>query len=259
MAYSPVGKHGTPSYSFEFGVPCLRYLPASVLSFIRVAVIAHIQVLAHEFELGRILDMTGGSSVVLESLVPLGERAVPFFSVHGEIASSFESDVREQESVNNISEISSHDDRVLYALDWDVSEDIFFQGLHQCRVTLLSGTGGPETWAFELRFNSHQKLTAFQEYCNDVGIGIEVGRIYNPARPEGGPFYGLTQPQRETLIRAVQGGYYSIPRRISTQDLAEEFDISDQAVTERLRRAIITLVDNSVIPALEQDEEFDDP
>jgi len=63
--------------------------------------------------------------------------------------------------------------------------------------------------------------------------------MVNPTRPESGPWYGLTPLQRDTLIQAVQGGYYSIPRGVSTQELAETFDISDQAVTERLRRAIV--------------------
>jgi predicted DNA binding protein len=223
-----------------------------------MAVIAHIRVSAHDFELGRILDVAGGSSVSLESLVPLGEKAVPFFSVHGGTTDAFEADVRANSAVESVRVVSSHDDRVLYALDWDISEDAFFRGLFEHRAHLLSATGGPDTWEFELRFDAHEGLTGFREYCSESAISVEVGRIYNPTRPESGPFYGLTQPQRETLVRAVEGGYYSIPRRISTQDLAEEFDISDQAVTERLRRAIVTLVENSVMPAIEQGGEFDE-
>lgn len=221
-----------------------------------MAVIANVRVPAHAFELGRILDVTGAASVSLESLVPLGGKAIPFFSVHGDIATGFKRDVGASAAVKEIREVSHHEDRVLYALDWDVEENGFFATLRELRVQVLSGTGGPETWEFELRFDTHRALGEFREYCTDADITLEVGRIYNPARPEGGPFYGLTQPQRETLVRAVQGGYYSIPRRMSTQDLAEEFDISDQAVTERLRRAIATLVDNSLIPAIEQESQF---
>ena len=70
-------------------------------------------------------------------------------------------------------------------------------------------------------------------------------------------WYGVTQPQRETLMRAVQRGYYSIPRQMSTQDLAEDLDISDQAVTERLRRAIVTLTENTLIAMQDElEEEF---
>lgn len=70
-------------------------------------------------------------------------------------------------------------------------------------------------------------------------------------------WYGLTEPQRETLTRAVQGGYYSIPRRMSTKDLAEELGISDQTVTERLRRAIVTIVENTLMAEAEAETAFD--
>ena len=64
--------------------------------------------------------------------------------------------------------------------------------------------------------------------------------MYNPTDPEAGPWYGLSEPQREALMLAVRMGYYDIPRGCTTEDLANELGISDQAVTERLRRAIGT-------------------
>lgn len=70
-------------------------------------------------------------------------------------------------------------------------------------------------------------------------------------------WYGLTTAQRETIVQAVEGGYYSILREMSTQDLAEALVISHQAVTERLRRAIETLVTNTLIEMeADDDEEF---
>jgi predicted DNA binding protein len=224
-----------------------------------MSVIAHLRVPALDFELGRILDVSGRASITLENLVPLGEQAVPFFTIHGsEHQEAFEASVRDHPSVSNLQLVSVHDDRFLYALDWDVSSDDFFRAVQESGGNLLNGTGGPRTWEFELRFQSHDGLGTFQETLSEADIDVEVGRVYNPARPEGGPFYGLTQPQRDTLLRAVEGGYYSIPRQLSTQDIAEEFDISDQAVTERLRRAIITLVDNSLVAAIEEQAEFGD-
>jgi len=224
-----------------------------------MSVIAHLRVPADAFELVRILDLSFGSSVVLENLVPLGERAVPFFTIFGtDEGNQFREMVQAHPSVTDIQQVNSHNDRTLFALDWDVSEDRLFRGIHEMGAHLLSATGGPKTWEFELRFQSHEALSEFKEYCSDQSIALEVGRIYNPTRPESGPFYGLTKRQRDTLIRAVQGGYYSLPRELSTQDLAEEFDISDQAVTERLRRAIVALVDNSLVAAMEEGE-FDAP
>lgn len=218
-----------------------------------MAVIAHLRIPADSFELGQILDLEHGTTIELENMVPLGEKAVPFFSVSSEARDSFERNVQGHPSVERIVEVSRHNDERLYSLDWNVAKDEFFRGIVDQDAQLLNGSGTAETWEFEIRFPSHESLSAFQEHCSDVQIPFEVGRIYNPVRPGTGMWYGLTTAQRETLIRAVEGGYYSIPREMSTKDLAADLEISDQAVTERLRRAILTLVDNTLI-ALELDD-----
>ncbi|GAB3704987.1 helix-turn-helix domain-containing protein [Halorubrum pallidum] len=48
-------------------------------------------------------------------------------------------------------------------------------------------------------------------------------------------------------------GYYEIPRGCTTKELADELEISDQAVTERLRRAIVALV-TYTLPIGEEDQ-----
>ncbi|MHB9287709.1 helix-turn-helix domain-containing protein [Halobacteriales archaeon Cl-PHB] len=223
-----------------------------------MAVIAHLRIPADSFELGRILQLEAGTTIELENMVPLGEKAVPFFSVSEEARDTFEKSVRNHPSVEQIVEVSSHDGERLYSLDWNVARDVFFQGIVDLEGQLLSATGTAETWEFEIRFPTHEALSEFQEYCSDAHVSLEVGRIYNPVRPGTGAWYGLTTAQRETLMQAARGGYYSIPRGMSTQDLAQDLGISDQAVTERLRRAILTLVENTLI-ALEDEEreEFD--
>jgi len=223
-----------------------------------MAVIAHLRIPADSFELGRILELEGGGTVELENMVPMGEKAVPFFSVSDDVRRSFERSVESHPSVDNIVEVSRHDSERLYSLDWSVERDVFFQGIIELEGQLLSGSGTVETWEFEIRFRTHELLGEFQEHCSNAHISLEVGRIYNPVRPGTGMWYGVTAPQREALMLAVQGGYYSIPRGMSTQDLADELGISDQAVTERLRRAIETLTENTLVAMQEDlDEEFD--
>ncbi len=212
-----------------------------------MAVIAHLRVPAESFELGRILELETDGTIELENMVPLGEKAVPFFSVSDAVRKSFEANVDDHPSVDRIVEVTRHDGDRLYSLDWNVARDVFFQGIVELDGQLLSASGTSTKWEFEIRFPTHQALGEFQEYCENADISLEVGRIYNPVRPGTGMWYGVTEPQRETLIRAVQGGYYSIPRELSTQDLADELGVSDQAVTERLRRAIETLSKNTLV------------
>lgn len=214
-----------------------------------MAVILDLTLPADQFELGRILQMGDDTRINLETLVPMGERAVPFFRLHDGSETAFEDAVRGHPTVRDLHVVSSHNDETLFALDWEVSRDTFFAGLKETDAHLMGATGGAESWGFEVQFPSHEAVSSFQAYCADIDIPIVVERVYNPTKPDAGPWYGLTPPQRETLIRAVESGYYSIPRRTSTNELAEAFDISDQAVTERLRRAVVTLTRNTLLIA----------
>lgn len=213
-----------------------------------MSVIVDLALPSNQFELGRILDLEGGASVSLETMVPLGHRTVPFFRVHGEL-NGFRESVSQHESVNEIDVVSTHDGEVLYALDWDISDESFFDGILAAEANLLEAQGVGDSWSFELRFQSHENLSGFQSHCAEHDIPIEVRRLYNPTKPDAGPWYGLSPPQRIALSRAVEAGYYSIPRQTSTKSLAEEFEITDQALTERLRRGIRNLVSSTLLMA----------
>lgn len=212
-----------------------------------MSVIAELRIPSSEFELGRILAVEGGMTIELETMVPLGQTAVPFFWIYNDHRESFEETVRRHPSVQSVSLMETHDDRSMYSMEWVTDRDLVFDGISEADAQLLAALGTESNWEFELRFPSHDALSAFKNHCENARIPLEVSRIYNPTKPDAGPWYGLSGPQRDTLVRAVEAGYYSIPRGISTQELANEFDISDQAVTERLRRAIVRLVENTLI------------
>lgn len=219
-----------------------------------MSVIIEVTLPAREFELGRILQMEGDTSITLETMVPIGERAVPFFRLH-DGRNAFEATVRDHAAVEDIHVVSTHNDETLYALDWAIGSETFFEGIVEMDAHVMEATGTADTWVFELRFPSHETLSQFQTYCADISLPVSVERIYNPTKPDAGPWYGLTAAQREMLTRAVKQGYYAIPRQTSTQTLADEFEISDQAVTERLRRGISTLVTNTLLITEEDDTE----
>ena len=212
-----------------------------------MSVIAEVTVPSAAFELGEILDVEAPAQITLETMVPLGGRATPFVRTRNDARESFERSVREHPSVNDIRLFETHGDEALYTLDWEPSDASLLRKILDLDAALLSATGGAEAWRLELRFPTHGALSAFKDHYLDADIDVSIERIYNPTRPDAGPWYGLTPPQRETLTAAVESGYYSLPRQISTQELADSFDISDQAVTERLRRGILTLVRNTLL------------
>ncbi|WP_226039733.1 helix-turn-helix domain-containing protein [Natrinema sp. DC36] len=207
-----------------------------------MSVIVEFRVPSADFELGRILDVDGITSIELENLVPIGEAAVPLFWIHNSTRQSFLESVQRHPAVTSAAEVDVFDDRTLFTLDWDANHDHLFEGITESEGQLLSAIGTPDTWEFELRFPDHDALSGFRTDCEDAQISLEVQRVYNPTKPDAGPWYGLTELQREAITLAVRTGYYDIPRGCTTKELADELDISDQAVTERLRRAIMSLV-----------------
>ncbi|WP_248897625.1 helix-turn-helix domain-containing protein [Haloplanus halobius] len=218
-----------------------------------MSVIVEITISSEAFELGQILRVEESTQVILETMVPLGGKPTPFVRVRNDARETFERSVREHPSVNEIQLVNTHEDETLYALDWDPSEASLLRTILDLDAALLSATGTADTWGLELRFPTHEDLSTFQDYYLEEDIEVSIKRIYNPTKPDAGPWYGLTPPQRETLTTAVEAGYYSLPRQISTQELADTFDISDQAVTERLRRGISTLVLNTLLVDEQED------
>lgn len=212
-----------------------------------MSVIAEFRVPASDFELGRILSVEGGSTIELETLVPLGGSTVPLFWVHNSTRTLFLDAVRDHAPVADAAEVDSFDDRSLFTLDWNADQDSLVAAIRNTDGRILSAVGTADTWRVEARFSTRDELSAFAERCEEAGIRLETDRIYNPTTGDAGPWYGLTEPQREALLLATRRGYYDIPRECTTLEVAEELGISDQAVTERLRRAIATFVTHAFL------------
>ncbi|WP_293027548.1 helix-turn-helix domain-containing protein [Natronococcus sp.] len=205
-----------------------------------MSVITEIRVPPDDFELGQILSLEHASAVELETLVPSGGATVPLFWVYEPVENGFLDTVERYPTVNSVTEMDVFEDRTLFKLDWDATQDHLFECVLENDGQILGATGSAEGWNFEIRFSDREGLSQCQDCCEDARISLKITRIYNPTDPEAGPWYGLSEPQREALTLAVQMGYYDIPRGCTTAELANEFGISDQAVTERLRRAVGT-------------------
>jgi len=203
-----------------------------------MSVITEVRIYPDDFELGRILSIEAASAIELETLVPSGDVTVPLFWVYEPLGKGFLDTVERYPTVNSVTEVDVFEDRTLFRLDWDASQDHFFECILNHEGQILSATGTPEGWNFEIRFPNRESLSQYKDCCGDAHISLEITRVYNPTDPEAGPWYGLSEPQRVALTLAVRMGYYDIPRGCTTAELAAELGISDQAVTERLRRAI---------------------
>ncbi|MDG5778105.1 helix-turn-helix domain-containing protein [Haloarculaceae archaeon H-GB2-1] len=209
-----------------------------------MSVIVELTIPSQEFELGRVLSVPEGGHVELDAVVPLTSEWIPFIWLSGEGAESVVEHLEEAESVSEIQRLNQSETQTLIEVDWTVELNDILDVIREQDAHMLSGSGTHSVWRFELRFPNTQSLSTFRQRCDDREIPIDVQRVYELTKPDHGrtPDYGLTVPQREALVLAIESGYYEIPRRQTTVELADQLGISDQAVTERLRRAITSLV-----------------
>lgn len=213
-------------------------------------VIVDVRIPTHRFEFGRRFPVRDGDRTEIERVDSVGGDGGAVFSFSeppgDRPAGGFDDPFAGVEGCR-LEALGEFDGRTLYVVSWAPTADPFFGLLDDHDGTVRRGAGTADAWTFETRFPSQDAFASFESACAEAGLDAKVERVYNPTKRGIGAGYGLTPRQRRTLELAVERGYYDIPRRCTTIELADELGISDQAVTERLRRGIVTFVTNALL------------
>jgi predicted DNA binding protein len=218
-----------------------------------MGVILEFSVRPEGFKLGKILHLGPETEVRVEQLVPVGDKVMPFSWVSGD-TDSFEVRAEEDGMEYSVVLTDEKNDRKLYRLEWEEEDDPLVQAVLDSGGAVLDAEGTHDEWSFRVRFRERERLSDFHEYCIDHGVPIEVKRMYNPIEVSGSSRTGMTQTQVETLVDAYEEGYFDIPRGTTLVELSEGYGVSDQAVSERLRRATAELIEKSLMPEREISE-----
>ncbi|WP_332899249.1 helix-turn-helix domain-containing protein [Haladaptatus sp. CMSO5] len=200
-----------------------------------MSVIAEFTIPASEFNLGRVLHTDESIQIDLERVVPTSEEIMPFFWASGGDLAAFEQSVRDSPIVKELTRLDEVDGSVLYRVEWTESIESLVYGIAESQATILKAHGN-ERWVFHLRFGDHAHLSQFHDYCIEHDITFDLTRVYTLAETEDAFEFGLTPEQRETLTLALNHGYFDVPRESTLADIATQLDITQQAVSERVRR-----------------------
>jgi len=94
-----------------------------------------------------------------------------------------------------------------------------------------------------------ETLRQIWQYAREIGFDFTV--LEFSQRGESTPALLeadlLTDQQREALVTALAGGYYTEPRELSLEELAERLDLSSRATARRLRRGMKSLIGTTLI------------
>ncbi|MBV0900837.1 helix-turn-helix domain-containing protein [Haloarcula salina] len=202
-----------------------------------MSVLLEFTVASKEFQLGQVLAHPSGMHIEIERVVPTGDQIMPFIWVTGDDHAEFEESVRDHAAVRELVALDPISNSCLYRLEWEHAGDDIVDGIALAEGTVLEATRD-EQWLFRLRFPDHTGLTEFHNYCTEHEISIHVERTYtlSEATDEHRQF-DLTDEQRAALVLALRRGYFATPRETSLGDIADELDISRQALSNRIRRS----------------------
>lgn len=209
-----------------------------------MTVIADITVPADVFPLGRILDDVPDVEIELERIVPLQEAIIPLFWITNGETAEIETILQDHHGTETVKELTSTEERTLFEVHWSSEINGLIRALIDTRAKILEATGTADSWDFRLRFSAHEDLSAFNMALTEDGIPVTLRHIYNPTLPEES---SLSSEQRDALLTAHRQGYFEVPRRTTLTELADTVEISDSALSQRIRRATDTLVEQTLL------------
>lgn len=218
-----------------------------------MAIVAAFAIPAEEFALGRALQVDPEMTIELEQIVPSGQEMPPFFWAYNEDFEAFEAAAEEQVAIERLTILERQGHVGLFHAEWTENVSEFLRVVVETEATIVQGRGTADEWSFKLRFPDRESLREFRSACDDRGVEASLQRLQQLTALDGatlgedGPTdFGLTEKQRDTLLLAFREGYFDDPREVTLDELAETFEVSPRAVSQRLRRAIYNLIENAL-------------
>ena len=214
-----------------------------------MTVIADISVSSDDFVLGQTMQAVPASPIELEQLVPSGDLPLPYFWVEQVNVERAEAALSDESAVKSVAQLDSLNGRVLFRIEWTEEVDSFLENLTDYEAAVLEAAGNNDEWQFQLRFQSYDVLSEFYRACINDGVGVQLDRVHNPVEAASRARFGLTDDQEQTLVTAFEAGYFDVPRGTTIRELGEELEVSDSAISQRLRRANSSLIAATLLTA----------
>ncbi|RQG98476.1 helix-turn-helix domain-containing protein [Natrarchaeobius oligotrophus] len=212
-----------------------------------MSVIATVAIPAAEFPLGSLLEPDTNATVTVETTVPTSEDVIPYLWIPDDGADEILERLEAEPSVTSVSVVDAMDDHVLVKIGWKQQINGVLESVEQSDAIVTSAAGTHDRWTFRLRFPSYEDLSTFYTDCLERDVSIELIQLHEAISPDSELRFGLTAAQRKLIVAAYEAGYFDVPRRTTLVELGERLDVSDSAVSQRLRRGLATLINSTIV------------
>ncbi|WP_339102980.1 helix-turn-helix domain-containing protein [Haloterrigena salinisoli] len=213
-----------------------------------MSTIAELTIPAREFALRETLEATADLDVEIERVVAYDpDHVMPYvwFADDDATFDGLEDALADDPTVEAAERLTDLDDERLYRMQWVDDVTVILHLLTEEQATVMDASVEDRQWRFRVLFPERESLSSTYDFATERGLTLEVRKIHRLEDDRRGR-YGLTDAQYETLVAALEQGYYEIPRETDMDGLSDELDVSHQALSERLRRAHLTLVEEAI-------------
>jgi predicted DNA binding protein len=201
---------------------------------------------ATEFALQGTSESLGDVAFRLERVVAQdADSIMPFLWVAGAERASLEDALDTDPSIEDFSLVTDLGEKWLYEMRWVDRIETLVRTIVDERAVLLAATGSAVTWELKFLFLDRDAIRSVEADFEEAGTSFDVHQIYDQREGALGA-HGLTNKQYRALALALERGYYDVPRTTNAKELAAELGISHQALSEQLRRAHESVVDDTV-------------
>lgn len=154
--------------------------------------------------------------------------------------------LRADETTSAVTQLSMDTDHALYRVTWCGGTRAVTDTFVEANGTLLNAYGTADCWSFRVLFPDQAAVSSAYNVWRDRGFDPSIRHVNELADTIQYGGTGVSQCQHEVLIEAFRAGYYDIPRGLTLGELATNFDVSHQALSERLRRGHRALVEGAL-------------
>lgn len=212
-----------------------------------MSVFAELDLPADTFALTETLNALPEAVIEIERVVASENLLTPYFWVSDVSADAFETAAQDDSSIRDLRRLDTFEEASLFRGQWTENVDSIVYAYTQVGGVILDATGSQDTWEVQLRFDDRDQLTRFRSLCTENNIKFAINRLYEVSNPHTGRQFGLTEKQRDALVKAWEAGVFESPAASTLAEVADNLDISQQALSQRIRNGHNSLIANTLV------------
>lgn len=210
---------------------------------------------AEELALNHTLDALEGAEVDCERIVRSGDEAImPLLWVRHDDREAVDEALCSDPTVDDVECLTALDGEYLYRMEWIDHVSLLLEMLTNGQATVLDAYGRKRRWQVRVLYPDRDHLSATHAFANEEGLTFDIESIREMEGEPAGRF-GLTETQYDALVMASKRGYFAVPRETSLEELAEDFDVTHQALSEQIRRGTDALVEDALLIGADSEAE----